>query len=217
MSDGAHPTYRSPSLLATGVTGLALVGVLGLWVVVDELRHDRVHEALVVLLWAALVAELLVEACLRPAVSATDAGVVLVNPFQTVRVAWADVRGLETRLALQVLVDGGKHTSWAATGSRRADRRAQGTPRRGLRGPLRRDSWLTEVADTGTPPPPKTPPEACRVFIEAGRVAWEERTRGSDGAAPPVAGSSRRVGWHRVPILAVAGTAVLAVTVTWLL
>src|SRR5689334_24028719 len=124
--DVVHRTYRSTSLLVLGVLGLAFVVGLAAWVVVDEVTRGRWLVAVAALLWGVVLTELVVEVFLRPRVTTTREGVVLVNPFRTVVVPWEEVRGVETELALQIVVDGGRHSSFAATGNRRSSAAARG-------------------------------------------------------------------------------------------
>src|SRR3954468_22850381 len=129
MSLGAHRTYRSPALLGIGGVGLALVVGLAAWVVVDELSRRHWLVAVAAFLWGVVLTELVVEVFLRPRVTTTREGVVLVNPFRTVAVPWEEVRGVETELALQIVVDGGRHSSFAATGKRAGSQNVRGRRR----------------------------------------------------------------------------------------
>jgi hypothetical protein len=186
---------------------------------------------------ATLVGLLIVELFLRPAVSTTPAGVVLVNPFRTVVVPWAAVRAVKTEYALQILTDHGGHTSWAATG-----RRGSSVLVRGLRGSRQTGPpSVTQLlwgsgAGGGVPAPVE-----CWLFIEAGLGEWQAASartttsaRGSEPrpripptaahttggqAADATAGDSETpaapsVTWHGRWALAVAVLAALLLGVT---
>jgi Bacterial PH domain len=219
--DVVHRTYRSTSLLVVGGLGLALVVVLAGWVLVDELGRGHWLVAAAAFLWGVVLAELVGEVFLRPRVTTTREGVVLVNPFRTVVVPWEQIRGVETELALQIVVDGGRHSSFAATGKRR------GNARSGLFGRRRPASGdqpsLDQLVKTGIAAGAITPPVECRLFIEAGMNEWRERT-----LRPPVQTAEEQraslerpdrappavITWHHPWLLAFAVPAVLLVAVT---
>lgn len=222
--DPVHRTYRSTSLLVLGVTGLVFVVGLAVWVLADELRQGHWLVALATVLWGVVLTELVVEVFLRPRVTTTAYGVVLVNPFRTVVVPWEEVRGVETDLALQIVVDGGRHTSFAATGNRRASLNARGG-RPGLRrpGPPVGEPSLDQLLKAGAAAGAITPPVECKLFIDAGLNEWRERTGRPltrtldeewaaldrpDGDPPAV------IDWHRRWILGFAIPAVILIAVT---
>jgi len=215
--DVVHRTYRSTSLLVLGVIGLVFVVGLAGWVVVDEVQRGHRLVAVAAFLWGVVLTELVVEVFLRPRVTTTREGVVLVNPFRTVHVPWEEVRGVETELALQIVVDGGRHSSFAATGNRRGWANARGgLP--GRRRPPGPEPSLDQLLKAGS----ITPPVECKLFIDMGMNEWRERSGRRrqtleeewaaldrrDGEPPAVAS------WHRGWILAFAVPAVLLVAVT---
>jgi hypothetical protein len=237
MSDAVHQTYRSVALGVLGSAGGALGVVMAVWVLVDEAGRGRWLPALAAALWAVLIGMLVVEVFLRPAVSTTPEGVVLVNPFRTVVVPWAAVRGVETEYALQILTDGRRHTSWAATGRRGSSRLLRGQRASGQAGP---PSMADLIRGSGSPDG-IAPPVECKMFIEAGLGRWRDSTAragASAMAAEPGAGaaatvadttgrqqpepagrsgarsSAPRVTWHRRWVLAIALPAVLLLVVT---
>jgi hypothetical protein len=136
-------------------------------------------------------------------------------------VPWEEVRGVETELALQIVVDGGRHSSFAATGKRRGNARGG---RFGRRGPTPGDQpSLDQLLKAGVAAGAITPPVECKLFIDAGMSEWRERTgrplaqsleeqwaslERPDGAPPAV------VTWHRPWLLAFAVPAVLLIAVT---
>jgi hypothetical protein len=216
--DVVHRTYRSSSLLLMGVIGLVLVIGLALWVVVDELGRGHRLVAVAAFLWGVVLSELVVEVFLRPCVTTTPEGVVLVNPFRTVLVPWEEVRGVETELALQLVVDGGRHSSFAATGTRRPSANT-----RGLRGPRGPEPSLDTQLKAGIAAGALTPPVECKLFIDAGMTEWRERT----GRPPsqtleeqwaalerPDGAPLARVEWHWGWIVAFSVPTVLLVAVS---
>lgn len=220
--DVVHRTYRSTTLLVVGALGLAFVVGLAAWVVVDEVARHHWLVAVAALLWGVVLTELVVEVFLRPRVTTTREGVVLVNPFRTVVVPWAEVRGVETELALQVVVDGGRHSSFAATGNRRSSANARGgLP--GRRRPPGQEPSLDQLLRSGAAAGALTPPLECKLFIDAGMNEWRERTgrqrmqtleeqraalERPDGEPPA------RISWHWLWLVAFAVPAVLLVAVT---
>jgi Bacterial PH domain len=222
VPDVVHRTYRSTSLLLLGVIGLVFVGGLAMWVVVDELRRAHWLLAAAAFLWGVVLTELVVEVFLRPRVTTTREGVLLVNPFRNVLVPWEEVRGVQTDLALQIVVDGGRHSSFAATGNRGASANARG----GLPGRRRlpgSEPSLDQLLKAGAAAGAITPPVECKLFIDAGMTEWRERTgrpptqtleeqwaalERPDGEPPA------RIDWHRRWILAFAVPTVLLVAVS---
>jgi hypothetical protein len=219
--DVVHRTYRSASLSVLGVVGLVLVVGLATWVLVDELSRGHWLVAAAAFLWGVVLTELVGEVFLRPRVTTTREGIVLVNPFRTVVVPWEEVRGVETELALQIVVDGGRHSSFAATGTRRGSRTARGGGRPGPTpgGEPSPDQLLRAEVAAGA----ITPPVECKLFIDAGMNEWRERTgrprtqtleeqwaalERPDGEPPAV------IIWHRPWVLAFAVPAVLLIGVT---
>jgi Bacterial PH domain len=212
MADGLHRTYRPPALLGIGGIGAILAVFFAGWVAVDELGRHHWMVAVAAALWGLLIAALIVEVFLRPAVATTDQGIVLVNPFRTVVVPWSQVRGVETELALQILTDTGRHTSWAATGNRNA----------WVRGRRRRADHVLGApwgaSGGGSPSTAEllrtggaraiTPPVECKIFIDAGLQAWQGSREKPAGTGEP------RAGWHRHWLLAVAAVAVALAAVT---
>jgi Bacterial PH domain len=221
MADGVHRTYRSPALLGIGGVGLVLAVVLTVWVLLDEAGRGHWLVVAAAALWGILIATLIVEVFLRPEVSTTAIGVVLVNPFRTVVIPWAAVRGVETELALQILTERGRHTSWAATGKRNTALRA-----RGLRGASRAGSLVAGATASGRTGPPSvtellrsgasrggiTAPVECMLFIETGLSEWRMGTAKAGGASP--GDDAPRVEWHRRSMVATAVPAVLLLAVT---
>jgi Bacterial PH domain len=221
--DVVHRTYRSASLLVLGVLGLVFVVGLAAWVLVDELSRGRWLVAVAAFLWGVVLAELVGEVFLRPRVTTTRDGVVLVNPFRTVVVPWEEVRGVETELALQIVVDGGRHSSFAATGSRRGPGSAR-SRLFGRRGPAPGDEpSLDQLLKAGGAAGAITPPVECKLFIDAGMNEWRERTgrprtqtleeqwamlERPDGEPPAM------ILWHRPWLLAFVVPAVLLIAVT---
>jgi Bacterial PH domain len=214
MADGVHRTYRSLSLRGIGGVGFVLAVVLSVWVLTDEVGRRHWLVAIAAGLWGVVLAVLIVEVFLRPSVATTPEGVVLVNPFRTVVVPWAAVRGVETELALQILTDDGKHTSWAATGSRSSSLRARGL--RGQRGALAfssRSPSMTELLKAQASADGITPPVECRLFIELGLQEWRVRT--ARAPVPPAEESPPpRLAWHRGFLVALAVPAVLLLAAT---
>jgi hypothetical protein len=217
--DVVHRTYRSTSLLILGVLGLVFVLGLAAWVLIDEAGRGHWLVAVAAFLWGVVLAEVVGEVFLRPRVTTTREGVVLVNPFRTVVVPWEEVRAVETELALQIVVDGGRHASFAATGKRAASptARARRRPTHGVEPPL--DQLLKAGIAEGAIPPPVE----CKLFIEAGMNEWRERTgrplsqtleeqwaavERPDGEPPAV------IRWHRPWLLAFAVPAALLIAVT---
>jgi hypothetical protein len=217
--DVVHRTYRSSSLLVLGVLGLVFVLGLAAWVVVDELGRGHGLVAVAAFLWGVVLAALVGEVFLRPRVTTTRHGVVLVNPFRTVQVPWEEVRGVETELALQIVVDGGRHSSFAATGNRGTSRGARG----GLFGRRQQtpgdEPSLDQLLKAGA----ISAPVECKLFIDVGMNEWRERTgrqrmqtleeqratlERPDGEPPVV------ITWHRRWLLAFAVATVLLVAVT---
>jgi hypothetical protein len=226
MADGVHRTYRSLALQAIGGTGIVLAVGLAIWVVVDEAGKGHWLVMAAAALWGSLIGLLIVEVFLRPAVSTTAEGVVLVNPFRTVVVPWAGVRGVETELALQILTDSGLRTSWAATGKRNSS-----VLLRGMRAKREQSSpALAELLRASGYSGGITPPVECKLFIEAGLSDWQlataraaataSRTQTApslpvDSPAPAAAspGVTRAI-WHRRSALAIAVPAVFLLAVT---
>ena len=219
MIDVVHRTYRSTSLLVLGVLGLVFVIGLAVWVLVDEPGAATGSSPSPRFLWGVVLAELVGEVFLRPRVTTTPEGVVLVNPFRTVVVPWEEVRAVETELALQIVVDGGRHASFAATGKRAPSpaARALRRPTPGVEPPL--DQLLKAGMAEGALPPPVE----CKLFIDASMNEWRERTgrplsqtleeqwaavERPDGEPPA------SITWHRPWILAFAAPAVLLIAVT---
>jgi len=231
MADGVHRTYRSAALRGIGGTGLVLAVVLAGWVAVDEGGKGHWVVAAAAALWGILIGLLIVEVFLRPAVSTTPEGVVLVNPFRTVVVPWAAVRGVETELALQILTDNGRRTSWAATGKRSSSVLIRGMrARQEARSPA-----LTELLrQSGYGAGGITPPIECKIFIDAGLSEWQLATAraaaasraepGAGGVGGPgfpadssgadAAAREPRATWHRRWVLAIAVPAALLLAVT---
>jgi len=210
MTDGVHRTYRSPTLLGLGVLGAVMAVLFAGWVVADEVGNGHRLAAVAAVLWGVLAALAIVEVFLRPAVATTAEGIVLVNPFRTVVVPWARVRGVETELALQIITDRGRHTSWAATGSRKASIRNRRHRTKQLAGAAQGAIGSPHAMDVLRPSDVRsmTPPLECRIFIDAGYQAWQmDRNKPAD---PGVL----RVTWHRPWLLAVAALAVGLVAVT---
>jgi len=201
MADGVHRTYRSSALRGIGGAG----AVLAVFFVADELGRHHWLLAAAAALWGGLAAALIVEVFLRPAVATTGEGIVLVNPFRTVVVPWSQVRGVETELALQILTDAGRHTSWAATGNRSAWVRGRrqradyvlGAPW-GMGGGSPSTAELLRTGGARS----ITPPMECKIFIDAGFQAWQGSREKPAGAGAP------RATWHRRWLLAVAAIAV---------
>jgi hypothetical protein len=237
MSDGVHQTYRSVALGVLGSAGGVLGVVMAVWVLVDEAGRGQWLQALAAALWAVLLGMLVVEVFLRPAVSTTPEGVVLVNPFRTVVVPWAAVRGVETEYALQILTVGRSRASWAATGRRGPSRLLRGQRASDQVGP---PSMAALIRGSGSPDG-IAPPAECKMFIEAGLGQWREsiaRAAASARAAEPGAvapatvadttgrqepepsaldgagSGAPRVTWHRRWVLAIAVTAALLLAVT---
>jgi hypothetical protein len=219
--DVVHRTYRSASLLVLGVIGLVFVVSLATWVLVDELSRGHWLVAAAAFLWGVVLTELVGEVFLRPRVTTTREGVVLVNPFRTVVVPWEEVRGVETELALQIVVDGGRHSSFAATGNRRGSRAARGGGRGGPTPDA--EPSLDQLLKAGGEAGAITPPVECKLFIDAGMNEWRERTgrprtqtleeqwaalERPDGEPPAV------ITWHRPWLLAFAVPAVLLIALT---
>jgi hypothetical protein len=197
--EGVQRTYRSPALLGLGVTALVLVGGATLWVSLDQFLDGRWLPGAVTLLSGVVLGELTGEVFVRPRVSATPAGVELVNPFRTVLVPWHEIRGVETQLALQIVVDGRKHASFAATGNRQP----QGSVIGGI------VSRRLTPGGGGSPygPSPQTrltAPLECRLFIDEGLAAWRSTRRGDGEDDAPV-----RITWHQRWLLAFAASVVL--------
>jgi PH (Pleckstrin Homology) domain-containing protein len=217
--DVVHRTYRSASLLVLGVLGLVFVVGLAAWVLVDELSRGRWLVAVAAFLWGVVLAELVGEVFLRPRVTTTRQGVVLVNPFRTVVVPWEQIRGVETELALQIVVDGGRHSSFAATGNRRPSR---GALLGGRRQPPGGEQSLDQLLKAGVAAGALTPPVECKLFIDAAMNEWRQRTgrrmqtleeqwaalERPDGEPPAL------ITWHRRWLLAFAVPTVLLVAVT---
>jgi Bacterial PH domain len=221
--DVVHRTYRSSSLFVLGVFGLVFVLGLAAWVVADELGRGHWLVAVAAILWGVVLGALVGEVFLRPRVTTTRQGVVLVNPFRTVQVPWEEVRGVETELVLQVVVDGGRHSSFAATGNRRTSRGLRGRllgSRRQLPGG---EPSLDRLLKAGLAAGALTPPVECKLFIDAGMNEWRERTgrwrmqtleeqraalERPDGEPPAL------ITWHRRWLLAFAVPTVLLVAVT---
>jgi Bacterial PH domain len=238
MADDVHRTYRSISLRGIGGGGVVLAVVLAVWVVVDEAGKGQWLVAATAALWGIVIGLLIAEVFLRPAVSTTWEGVVLVNPFRTVVVPWAAVRGVETELALQILTDSGRRTSWAATGKRSSSALIRGMrARREAASPA-----MTELLrQSGFGSRGVTAPVECKIFIEAGLSEWRVATAraaaaawgrepGAVGAASPAQMTAAlpadspapaaatpavpRVTWHRRWALAIAVPAALLLAVT---
>jgi hypothetical protein len=217
--DVVHRTYRSTSLLILGVLGLVFVIGLAAWVLVDEAGRGHWLVAVAAFLWGVVLAEVVGEVFLRPRVTTTREGVVLVNPFRTVVVPWEEVRAVETELALQIVVDGGRHASFAATGKRAASptARARRRPTHGVEPPL--DQLLKAGIAEGAIPPPVE----CKLFIDAGMNEWRERTGRPLSQTPeeqwaaverPDGEPPAAITWHRLWLLAFAVPAVLLIAVT---
>jgi Bacterial PH domain len=221
--DVVHRTYRSSSLLVLGVLGLVFVGGLAAWALVDELGRGHWLVAVAAFLWGVVLSALVGEVFLRPRVTTTREGVVLVNPFRTVQVPWEEVRGVQTELALQIVVDGGRHSSFAATGKKRPPGNARDRLL-GRRQPVPGgEPSLDQLLKAGVAAGAIPPPVECKLFIEAGMNEWRERTgrrrmqtleeqraalERPDGEPPAV------ITWHRRWLLAFAVAAVLLVAVT---
>jgi PH (Pleckstrin Homology) domain-containing protein len=183
MADGLHRTYRSVALMSLGGVGFVLAAVLAVWVVVDEAGRGHWLVAAAAALWGVLVGLLIIEVFLRPAVSTTAEGVVLVNPFRTAVIPWGAVRGVETELVLQVLTDDRRHTSWAATGRRNTSLRAL----LGARQAQPAGGWVPGAGRAGAGTPAEllgagasargvSAPVECMLFIEAGLSEWRLAT-----------------------------------------
>jgi len=216
--DVVHRTYRSTSLLVLGVLGLVFVIGLAAWVIVDEAGRGHWLVAVAAFLWGVVLTEVVAEVFLRPRVTTTREGVVLVNPFRTVAVPWEELRGVETELALQIVVDGGRHSSFAATG-KRAGSNARGRRRPAPGSQPSLDQQLKAGVAAGEIPPPVE----CRLFIDQGMNEWRERTgrprsqtlqeqwaavERPDGESPAV------ITWHVPWLVAFAVPAVLLIAVT---
>ena len=210
VTDGVYRTYRSPVLLGIGGVGAVAAVLFTGWIAADELGRGHPLAAVAAALWGALAATLIVEVFLRPAVATTTEGIVLVNPFHTVVVPWGQVRGVETELALQVVTDRGRHTSWAATGTRRASIRNRREQARlaagGPPGASTSPDMSSLLARGGVRT--ITPPLECKIFIDAGYQAWQV-----DRNKPADAGTSRAA-WHWPWLAAVAALAVVLAAVT---
>lgn len=234
MTDGVHRTYRPMVLRGIGGAGVVLAVVLAIWVLMDEAGRGHWLVAVAAALWGILVAMLITEVFLRPAVSTTPEGVILVNPFQTVVVPWAAVRGVETALALQILTDDGRHTSWAATGKRSSSALV-----RGMRAKRQAESpSMTELIRASGATGGITAPVECKIFIDAGLSEWRVATAraaaapthvepgvgvpatvtgttwGSETGSPAAGSAATRVDWHRRWVLAIALLAALLLAVT---
>jgi hypothetical protein len=205
---GVNRTYRPTSLLALGVAGLVLVVGLSIWVAVDEMNHAHPLIAVAALLWGLVIGELIAEAFLRPRVTTTAEGVELVNPFRTVVVPWEEIRGVDTDLALQIVVDGGRHTSFAATGNRRASAKARGLI--GRRSDVPGQPSLEQLVKAGR----ITPPVECKLLIDTGMAAWREGRARPSSEAGEVSAHPVRVTWHRGTIVALVVSVLVLVVVT---
>jgi hypothetical protein len=218
--DVVHRTYRSASLLVLGVLGLVLVVGFAAWTLVDELGRGHWLVAAAAFLWGVVLGELVGEVFLRPRVTTTREGVVLVNPFRTVVVPWEEVRGVQTELALQIVVDGGRHSSFAATGKRRGNARGGLFRRRGPAPGV--EPSLDQLLRAGGADGTITPPLECKLFIEAGMNEWRERTgrpwaQSVEQPAPlkrPDGARSTAIIWHRPWFLAFAVPVALLIAVT---
>lgn len=83
----------------------------------------------------------------RPAVRVAPSGVVLVNPFRSVRVTWPAIEDVETRWGLVLLTAEGRFTAWAAprSGALAAARETRNAMRRAAVGS--RTTSRSEVHD----------------------------------------------------------------------
>ena len=224
MADVALRTYRSPALLVIGSAGAVLVVLLAVWVVIDEAGRGSWKAAVAAALWGGLITALIVELFLRPAVSTTQEGVVLVNPFRTVVVPWEAVRSVETELALQIITDRGRHTSWAATGKRSNSALARALWGAGRRAPVDVEAEpgrtagpsMAELARSGALARGVTGPVECKLFIEEGLANWRLATVWAPTTTDTGQGGPQhaRVEWHRWSIVSMAVAALVLLTGT---
>jgi hypothetical protein len=156
----------------------------------------------------------------RPAVLVDDHGVELRNVLRDVRVPWSALESVDTRFALTLLVDGGRHQSWAAS--------APGRPSMSLaeRWPAGRDrSDPAGRADHALPDPRWSPDGiaaqrsssdlradsgAAAFMVQQRWNAWRESPAGrahdrDEGEAQPV-----RVTWNLVAPMVIAAGVLLS-------
>jgi hypothetical protein len=206
-----------------GGAGVVLAVVLAIWVLIDEAGRGAWLAAVAAALWGIILAALIIEAFLRPAVSTTGEGVVLVNPFRTVVVPWGAVRDVETELALQIITDQGRHTSWAATGKRSNSALARalwgaGRSHAGDAAPPSGRSAAPSVAElvrSGALARGITGPVECKLFIEEGLSDWRvamARAPGVETAAGEP--DDARIEWHWRWMVSLAMCALLLLAVT---
>jgi hypothetical protein len=179
--------YRGTALLVLGGICLAV----GAWFIVDALgglghKGERVGVGVTLVLGVLVVA-----AAIRPALVADDDGVLVRNPFRSIRVPWSRVTGFSVRYALDVDTGDRAYSSWAV--SRPSWRREHGI----VAGSRRSAVYADEVA------------EELTIRLNARRGIGVRTATSEPGTGP---GEDVTVTWSRPMLIALAvAVAVLVV------
>ncbi len=116
----ADRAFRSPM----GIVGGVLLLVFGVWLVGDAVAHGSGRAPLFALAWLLLLAPMVIAFTLRPVVFAGSERMRVRNPFRTITIPWARVRGVEAKFSTEVVTDGAKYQLWSVPVSMRARKRA---------------------------------------------------------------------------------------------
>ncbi len=209
-----------------GVSGWAptasRIGAGGVWVIAawwagDLALAGRTADLLDVLPWLLLVCVVVWAVFWRPAVLVDDDAVTLRNPLRETRVPWSALEGVETRFALTLLTERGRHQSWAAAAPGRPGVLRLGSG--GLGGRSRpgaeagrhdmpRPAWNPD-ATTGRSSSELTSDSGAAAFlVESSWRAWRDRQgRQPGGDRPEPVG----VRWNAAAVAAAAALVVLGV------
>ncbi|MDF3291176.1 PH domain-containing protein [Streptomyces silvisoli] len=116
----ADRAFRSPMGIAGGVLLLAIGG----WLVGDAVAHGTGRTPWLALAALLLAAPLVIAFTIRPVVYASDARMLVRNPFRSITIPWAAVEAVRSGYSSEVLAGGRKFQLWSVPVSLRARKRA---------------------------------------------------------------------------------------------
>ncbi|MBV9025552.1 MAG: PH domain-containing protein [Streptomycetaceae bacterium] len=139
----ADRVFRSPM----GVLGGVLLLGLGGWMAGNAVLQGTGRAPWLALAAAIALAPLVIAFTLRPVVYASDARMLVRNPFRTITIPWAHITELRSGYSNEVLTDGAKYQLWSIPVSLRARKKATHRTSRQLQGYHRAstDQYMEEL------------------------------------------------------------------------